>query len=102
MFAIFETGGKQYKVNKGDIIFVEKLNAEDGQKVTFDKVLALSDEALRLGTPYLSGATVVAEVLKSGKAKKLYILKYKAKKNQKKKIGYRQTYTKIRIEEIAG
>ena len=101
VFAVFETGGKQYKVNKGEVIFVEKLNIADGEKVTFDKVLAVSDDALTVGAPYIKGATVTAEVLESGRGKKIYVLRYKAKKNEKKKIGHRQAYTKIRIEEIA-
>lgn len=100
MFAVFETGGKQYKVNKGDVIFVEKLNIADGEKVTFDKVLAVSDDALTVGAPYVKGATVTAEVIESGRGKKIYVLRYKAKKNEKKKIGHRQDYTKIQIEKI--
>ena len=100
MFAVFETGGKQYKVNKGDVIFVEKLDVADGEKVTFDKVLLVSDDALTVGTPYLRGATVTAEVLASGRGKKIYVMRYKAKKNEKKKIGHRQSYTKVRIEDI--
>ena len=100
MFAVFETGGKQYKVSKGDVIFVEKLNIADGEKVTFDKVLAVSDESLTIGAPYVKGATVTAEVIESGRGKKIYVLRYKAKKNEKKKIGHRQAYTKIRVEDI--
>ena len=101
LFAVFETGGKQYKVNKGDVIFVEKLEAEDGAKVTFDTVLAISDETTTVGAPYIKGATVTAEVLETGRGKKIYVLRYKAKKNEKKKIGHRQAYTKLRIEDIA-
>ena len=100
VFAVFETGGKQYKVNKGDVIFVEKLNIADGEKVTFDKVLAVSDDSLTVGAPYVKGATVTAEVIESGRGKKIYVLRYKAKKNEKKKIGHRQAYTKIRVEDI--
>ena len=103
MFAIFETGGKQYKVTEGDVVFVEKLNVADGEKVTFDKVLAVSaGEKLSVGTPYVDGASVVANVVKSGKGKKIYVIKYKAKKNEKKKIGHRQAYTKIQITGIVG
>ena len=103
MFAIFETGGKQYKVTEGDVVFVEKLNVADGEKVTFDKVLAVSaGEKLSVGTPYVDGASVVANVVKSGKGKKIYVIKYKAKKNEKKKIGHRQPYTKVQIEKIEG
>lgn len=102
MFAIFVTGGKQYKVAEGDEIFVEKLGVAEGEKVTFDKVLVLSGEALSVGAPYVAGATVVADVLKNGKSKKIDVIKYKSKKNEKKKIGHRQDYTKIRIAEIKG
>ena len=102
MFAIFVTGGKQYKVSEGDVIFVEKLGLEEGEKVTFDKVLCVSGESLTVGTPYVDGATVVASVVKNGKSKKIDVIKYKAKKNEKKKIGHRQDYTKIQIEKIEG
>ena len=102
MFAVIETGGKQYKVSEGDEIFVEKLGAEDGAVITFDKVLAVSGESLSVGAPYVSGAKVEATVIKSGKGKKIYVFKYKAKKNEKKKIGHRQAYTKVRITSIVG
>ena len=102
MFAVIETGGKQYKVNEGDVIFVEKLNVADGEKVTFDKVLAVSKgDELTFGAPYVAGAAVTANVVKSGKSKKIDVIKYKAKKNEKKKIGHRQPYTKVQIESIA-
>ena len=100
MFAIFVTGGKQYKVAEGDVIFVEKLGLAEGEKVTFDKVLCVNGENLAVGTPYVAGATVVANVVKNGKSKKIDVIKYKAKKNEKKKIGHRQDYTKIQIEKI--
>lgn len=101
MFAIIETGGKQYKVNEGDIIFIEKLDAAEGENVTFDKVLAVSaDNGLKVGTPTVEGAKVSAKVLRNGKAKKVYVMKYKAKKNEKKKIGHRQPYTKVQIASI--
>ena len=100
MFAIFVTGGKQYKVAEGDIIFVEKLGLAEGEKVTFDKVLYVNGETLSVGTPYVQGATIVANVLKNGKSKKIDVIKYKAKKNEKKKIGHHQDYTKIQIEKI--
>ena len=100
MFAIFVTGGKQYKVAEGDVIFVEKLGVAEGEKVTFDKVLCVNGETLSVGTPYVAGATVVANVVKNGKSKKIDVIKYKAKKNEKKKIGHRQDYTKIQIEKI--
>ena len=100
MFAIFVTGGKQYKVAEGDVIFVEKLGLEEGENVTFDKVLCVNGETLSVGTPYVKGATVVANVLKNGKSKKIDVIRYKAKKNEKKKIGHRQDYTKIQIVKI--
>ena len=100
MFAIFVTGGKQYKVSEGNEIFVEKLGVAEGEKVTFDKVLAVSGETLSVGTPYVAGATVVANVVKNGKSKKIDVIKYKSKKNEKKKIGHRQDYTKIQIAKI--
>ena len=100
MYAVFVTGGKQYKVAEGDVIFVEKLGVAEGEKVTFDKVLCVNGETLSVGTPYVAGATVVANVVKNGKSKKIDVIKYKAKKNEKKKIGHRQDYTKIQIEKI--
>ena len=102
MYAVFETGGKQYKVSEGDVIYVEKLGVADGENVTFDKVLAIAGDSLSVGAPYLSDASVEASVLKNGKGKKIYVLKYKAKKNEKKKIGHRQDYTKIQITRIVG
>ena len=102
MFAIFVTGGKQYKVAEGDVIFVEKLGVAADEQVVFDKVLAVNGETLSVGTPYVEGATVVAKVIKNGKSKKIDVIKYKAKKNEKKKIGHRQDYTKIQIEKIVG
>ena len=100
MFAVIETGGKQYKVNEGDVLFIEKLDVADGESVTFDKVLAISGEDFKAGTPYVEGASVTATVIKTGKGKKIYVMKYKAKKNEKKKIGHRQFYTKIQIDKI--
>ena len=102
MFAIIETGGKQYKVNEGDVIFVEKLGLAEGEKVTFDKVLCVSGETLNVGAPYVDGATVVANVVKNGKSKKIDVIKYKSKKNEKKKIGHRQPFTKVQIVKIEG
>ena len=103
MFAIIETGGKQYKVIEQDIIFVEKLNVNEGDEIVFDQVVALSsDDGFKVGTPVVAGAKVTAQVLKQGKNKKIYILKYKAKKNEKKKIGHRQPYTKVQIVKIEG
>ena len=103
MFAIIETGGKQYKVNEGDIIFVEKLEVSEGDTVTFDRVMALSTgDNFVVGAPTVEGAKVEANVVKNGKGKKIYVLKYKAKKNEKKKIGHRQPYTKVQILSIEG
>ena len=103
MFAIIETGGKQYKVNEGEVIFVEKLEAEVGATVEFTTVKALSkDGALKVGTPNVEGAKVTATVVRQGKAKKIYVFKYKSKKNEKKKIGHRQPYTKVQIVSING
>ena len=103
MYAIIETGGKQYKVNEGDIIFVEKLGVAEGETVEFTSVKALSkDGALKVGTPNVEGAKVTATVVKEGKGKKIVVFKYKAKKNEKKKMGHRQPYTKIQITAIEG
>lgn len=102
MFAIIETGGKQYKVNEGDVIHVEKLDNEAGDKIVFDKVLAVStDDGFKTGKPTVEGATVSANVVKNGKSKKIYVMTYKSKKNEKKKIGHRQPYTMVQIEKIA-
>ena len=101
MFAIIETGGKQYKVTEQDIIFVEKLDCEEGAEIVFDKVVAVSNEAgFKAGAPYVDGASVKGTVVKNGKGKKIYVMKYKAKKNEKKKIGHRQPYTKVQIVSI--
>jgi len=102
VFAIITTGGKQYKVNEGDVIFIEKLEVAEGEKVTFDKVLAVSGEKFTAGAPYVAGASVEATVVKNGKGPKLHILKYKSKKDSKKKIGHRQPYTKVEITKIVG
>ena len=103
VYAIIETGGKQYKVSEGDIVFVEKLDAAEGDTVTFDKVLSASktDGDFAVGVPYVAGAKVTATVQKNGKSKKIYVLKYKSKKNEKKKIGHRQPYTKVQIVSIS-
>ncbi len=101
MYAIIETGGKQYKVQEGDILFIEKLNAEVGDDFVFDKVLAVSDEGeLKTGSPLLSGASVSAKVLAQGKDKKLIVFKYKAKKGERRKIGHRQPHTRVQIQAI--
>jgi len=101
MYAILETGGKQYKVEQGSVIFVEKLDVAEGEKVTFDKVLAVADgDNVTVGTPVVSGVTVTGTVAKQGKAKKIYVFKMKRKKNERSKKGHRQPYTKITIESI--
>ena len=103
MFAVIQTGGKQYKVIEQDIIFVEKLDANEGDEIVFDSVMALSDDnGFKAGTPTVAGAKVTAKVLKNGKGKKIYVFKYKSKKNEKKKIGHRQPYTKVQIVKIEG
>lgn len=100
MFAIIETGGKQYKVQQDDVEFIEKLDAEEGEYV-FDKVLALSDDTNTVwGTPYIQGASVKATVLGHGKDKKIVVFKYKAKKGYARKQGHRQPHTKVRIEQL--
>ncbi len=100
MYAIIETGGKQYRVTEGDEIFVEKLGKYDGEQITFDKVLIVEGEKLVTGTPFISGASVTGTVVKSGKSKKITVFTYKAKKNVHRKLGHRQPYTKVKIDSI--
>ncbi len=101
MYAIIETGGKQYKVEAGQEIYIEKLDVEEGKKVTFDKVLAVGgDDGIKVGSPYIKGAKVSGKVLKNGKAKKITVFTYKPKKNEKRKMGHRQPYTKVSIGDI--
>ncbi|MBE7030824.1 MAG: 50S ribosomal protein L21 [Ruminococcaceae bacterium] len=102
MYAIIETGGKQYKVSEGDVVFIEKIAAAEGDTVTFDKVLAVGGETTVFGAPVVEGASVSAKVLAQGKAKKVIVFKYKPKKGYKKKQGHRQPYTKVQIEAING
>jgi len=103
MKAVIVTGGKQYSVQEGDIIFIEKLNVEAEQTVTFDQVLAVVDgENSKFGTPVVEGATVTAKVLKNGKGKKITVFKYRPKKDSKSMQGHRQPYTKVQIEKISG
>ena len=102
MKAVIVTGGKQYTVAEGDVLFVEKLNAEEAAEVKFEQVLAVLDgENTKFGAPVVEGAVVEAKVVKNGKGKKIHVLKYKAKKGEKKKIGHRQPYTKVEITKIA-
>lgn len=101
MYAVVETGGKQYKVQEGDVLFVEKLEVEVDSNVELNHVLAVSkDDKLTVGTPVVEGAKVVAKVLKQGKGKKVIVFKYKPKKDSRKKNGHRQPYTKLQIEKI--
>lgn len=100
MYAIVETGGKQYKVSVGDIIRVEKLDVKEGEKVTLDKVLMLSDNDVKTGSPYVSGAKVEATCVKNDKAKKVIVYRYKRKSGYHKKNGHRQPYTELKIESI--
>ena len=99
MYAIIATGGKQYKVSEGDIVKVEKLDVEDGSTVTFDQVLAVSDNGLKVGADVAS-STVTATVMGQGKAKKVIVYKYKRKSGYHKKNGHRQQYTAVKIEKI--
>ncbi|MBC8545363.1 50S ribosomal protein L21 [Clostridiaceae bacterium NSJ-31] len=102
MYAIIETGGKQYRVQEGDVVFIEKLNVEAEEKINFEKVIAVGKEdGLVVGSPYVAGATVAAKVVKNGKGKKITVLTYKPKKDSKRKIGHRQPYTKVEIEAIS-
>ena len=101
MYAIIETGGKQYKVENGTVLFIEKLDVEPDTEITFDKVLALSSKSgIMTGTPYIAGASVTGTVVKNGKAKKITVFTYKPKKNEKRKLGHRQPYTMVRFDDI--
>ena len=103
MYAIIETGGKQYRVQEGDVLKVEKLDVVEGETVNLDKVFALKKgEELIMGSPLLEGARVVAQVLEHGRGKKIIVFKYKSKKNYRRKQGHRQPYTQLRIEKIEG
>ena len=101
MYAVIEACGKQYKVTKGDVVFFEKLDVEEGKKVTFDKVVLLSEEGkVEVGAPYVKGIKVEGKVVAHGKGKKIIVFKYKAKKNYRRKQGHRQPYTKVEITNI--
>ena len=102
MYAIIATGGKQYKVSEGDIITIEKLGVEAGEKVTFDQVLVVGGDDLKVGDPTVANATVTASVVKEGRAKKVIVYKYKRKTGYHKKNGHRQAFTQVKIEKING
>lgn len=100
MFAIIETGGKQYKVQYGDVLYIEKLTAETDETVEFPVVAVFDEDKTSIGTPYVEGAKVTGKVLKNGKGKKITVFTYKAKKGEKRKLGHRQPYTKVQIEAV--
>ena len=101
MYAIIESCGKQYKVAQGDVVFFEKLDAEEGKKITFDKVILVSEDGkVQIGNPYVKGVKVEGKVVSHGKHKKIIVFKMKAKKNERKKQGHRQPYTKVEITSI--
>jgi large subunit ribosomal protein L21 len=101
MYAIIETGGKQYKVQEGEVLYIEKLEVEVGETINFDKVMAVAKEdGLSIGSPIVDGAIVSAKVVSHGKGKKIIIFKMKSKKGYRKKQGHRQPYTKVQIEKI--
>ena len=102
MYAIIEICGKQYKVAEGDVVFFEKLDTEEGKKVTFDKVVLVSDDKkVEVGAPYVKGVKVEGKVVEHGKGKKIIVYKYKAKKNYRRTFGHRQPFTKVEITKIA-
>ena len=100
MFAVIETGGKQYKVQNGDVIYVEKLAQEENSEVKFQVVALGGENGLKIGTPYVEGASVTGKVLKNGKGKKITVFTYRPKKGSKRKTGHRQPYTKVEISAI--
>ena len=101
MYAIIESCGKQYKVAEGDVVFFEKLDVEEGKKVTFDNVVLVSDgEKIEVGSPYVKGVKIEGKVVSHGKGKKILVYKYKAKKNYRRTQGHRQPYTKVEITKI--
>ncbi|MFZ2538450.1 MAG: 50S ribosomal protein L21 [Oscillospiraceae bacterium] len=101
MYAIIETGGKQYRVTEGDVVFIEKLEVNENDAIAFDKVIAVSnDNGMTIGDPYVANAIVNATVVKNGKGKKITVFTYKPKKGYSRKLGHRQPYTKVRIESI--
>lgn len=102
MYAVIKTGGKQYSVKEGDVVFIEKLDSDAGEKITFDEVVAVVDGTnSTFGTPLVSGASVEATIVKNGKKKKIIVFKYHPKKGYSKKQGHRQPYTKVQIDKIS-
>ncbi|WP_427338993.1 50S ribosomal protein L21 [Caloranaerobacter sp. DY30410] len=103
MYAVIETGGKQYRVQEGDTLFIEKVAGNEGEIIKFDKVLLVSNGGeVKIGKPFVEGATVDAKIVEHGKGKKIIVFKYKAKKDYRRKQGHRQPYTKVVIEKING
>ena len=103
MYAVIETGGKQYKVSEGDVIYIEKLDVEAGADVAFDKVLLIGEGSdVKVGAPVVDGVSVTGKVIKNDKAKKVVVYKYKPKKGYHKKQGHRQPYTKVEITKVNG
>ncbi|MGO3401306.1 MAG: 50S ribosomal protein L21 [Lentilactobacillus parabuchneri] len=100
MYAVITTGGKQYKVSEGDAIYIEKLDADEGAKVTFDQVVMVGGDSVKFGTPLVDGASVTGTVEKQGRQKKITIFRYKPKKGSRSKKGHRQPYTKVVIDSI--
>ena len=100
MYAIIKTGGKQYVVEEGKVISIEKLDVEEGAEVTFDEVLIVSGDDVKIGQPNVAGAKVTGKVLEQGKERKIRIFKYKAKSNYRRRQGHRQPFTKVKIEKI--
>ena len=101
MTAIFETGGKQYRAKEGDVVFIEKLDADEKSSVTFDRVVAVMGDAPQFGAPYVAGAKITATVEKNGKSKKVIVYKMRRRKGYRRKQGHRQPYTRVRIDKIS-
>ncbi|WP_257346306.1 50S ribosomal protein L21 [Pseudalkalibacillus decolorationis] len=102
MYAIIEAGGKQYRVEEGQKLYIEKVNAEAGETVTFDRVLMVGGDNVKVGSPIVDGATVTAKVEQNGRSKKIVVYKFKPKKNYRRKQGHRQPYTQVVIDKING
>lgn len=103
MYAVIETGGKQYRVQEGDVVFIEKVAGNEGESLSFDKVLLVSNgEEVNVGKPYVNGVSVTGNIVEQGKSKKIVVYKFKRKKDYRKKQGHRQPYTKVKIEKING